>query len=129
IAKAKSMLTSAGYTGVGTALKNKAGQAVNLRCTFTTGNTLRQQTCQIIQSELQQLGIKVTPTPTADLGGSLEKGDFDLIIFAWVGTPFVVAGAQQIWELKGGADYGKNNDPAEEKLINKAATSTNPSQV
>jgi peptide/nickel transport system substrate-binding protein len=129
VAKAKQMLTSAGYTGVGTALKNKSGQAVNLRCTFTTGNTLRQQTCQIIQSELQQLGIKVTPTPTADLGGALEKGDFDLIIFAWVGTPFVVAGAQQIWELKGGADYGKNNDPAEEKLINKAAQQTDQTKV
>jgi peptide/nickel transport system substrate-binding protein len=52
-----------------------------------------------------------------------------MIVFAWVGTPFVVAGAQQIYELKGGADYGFNNDPAAEKLINQAAVSTDPTKV
>ena len=52
-----------------------------------------------------------------------------MIVFAWVGTPFVVAGAQQIYELKGGADYGTNNDPAAEKLINQAATSTDQTKV
>lgn len=129
VAKAKSMLTAAGYTGVGSGLKNSSGKAVNLRCSFTTGNVLRQQTCTLIQSELAQLGIKVTPTPIDDLGGALTKGDFDLIIFAWVGTPFVVAGAQQIWKLKGGADYGKNNDPAMEALIDQASVQTDPTKV
>jgi peptide/nickel transport system substrate-binding protein len=129
VTKAKSMLTAAGYKGVGSSLKSPSGQAVSLRCTYTTGNTLRQQTCQILQSEMQQLGIKIVITPTADLGGTLEKGNYDIIIFAWVGTPFVVAGAQQIWELKGGADFGKNNDPAMEKLINEAAMQTDPTKV
>jgi len=126
IDKAKQILQQAGYQGVGSALKTPSGQPVSIRCSFTEGNTLRQQTCQIIQTELQPLGITVKPTATADLGGDLEKGNFDLIIFAWVGTPFPIAGAQQIWELKGGADYGKNNDPQVEKLINQAATSTSP---
>jgi len=129
VSSAKSMLTAAGYTGVGSALKNPAGKAVNISCTYTTGNTLRQETCQIVQSELKALGIGVTIVPTADLGGVLEKGQYDLIDFAWVGTPFVVAGAQQIWELKGGADFGKHNDPAMEALINKAATPTDPTKT
>ncbi len=129
VAKAKQILTDAGYTGVGSALKNSAGKAIKIRCAFTAGNTLRQQTCQILQSELQQIGVKVTPTPTDDLGGTLDKGNYDLIIFAWVGTPFVVAGAQQIWKLKGGADYGKNNDPAMEKLIDQSATQTDPTKT
>jgi peptide/nickel transport system substrate-binding protein len=129
IAKAKSMLTSAGYTGVGSALKTKDGKAVSIKCSFTAGNVLRQQTCEIIQNELKQLGVTVTPNPTNDLGGDLEGGKFDLIIFAWVGAPFVVGGAQQIFELKGGADYGKNNDPAVEKDINDAAAETDPAKV
>ena len=130
VTKAKSVLTAAGYTGVGTALKDKTGKAVPaIRCTFTAGNVLRQQTCQLLQGEFKQLGVTLKLAPTDDLGGSLSKGDFDLIIFAWVGTPFVIAGAQQIWELKGGADYGSNNDPNVESLINSAAGETDAAKV
>jgi peptide/nickel transport system substrate-binding protein len=129
LAKAKKLLTDAGYTGVGSALKNKAGDAVSIRCSFTAGNTLRQQTCQLLQAQLGALGITVKPTPLDDLGGTLDSGDFDLIIFAWTGAPFVVAGAQQLFKLKGGGDYGKNNDPAVEALIDKSSTETDPANV
>jgi peptide/nickel transport system substrate-binding protein len=127
--KAKKMLTDAGYTGVGSALKNKAGKAVSIRCSFTAGNQLRQQSCQLLQSQLGALGVTVKPTPLDDLGGTLDSGDFDLIIFAWVGAPFVVAGAQQIFKLKGGGDYGKNNDPAMEAKLDAASTETDPAKV
>ena len=130
IAKAKSILTAAGYTGVGTALKDKTGKAVpSIRCVFTAGNVLRQQSCQLLQGEFKQLGVTLKLAPTDDLGGSLQNGNFDLIIFAWVGTPYVIAGAQQIWKLKGGADYGSNNDPAVESLIDQAASETDPAKV
>jgi peptide/nickel transport system substrate-binding protein len=129
LAKAKKLLTDAGYTGVGSALKNKAGNAVSIRCSFTAGNTLRQQSCQLLQAQLGALGITVKPTPLDDLGGTLDSGDFDLIIFAWVGAPFVVAGAQQIFKLKGGGDYGKNNDPAMETELDAASTETDPVKV
>jgi glutathione transport system substrate-binding protein len=128
LTKAKSILTSAGYTGVGSALKTPAGKDVTFRCTYSAGNANRQQICEIAQSTLKQLGINVTLKTTTDLS-ELGTGNFDLIVFAWVGTPFVVAGAQQIYELKGGADYGSNNDPAAEALINQAATQTDQSQV
>jgi peptide/nickel transport system substrate-binding protein len=128
LTKAKKLLTDAGYTGVGSSLKTKAGDAVTFRCTYSAGNVNRQQECTIAQNTLKKLGINVTLKTTADLS-ELGTGDFDMIVFAWVGTPFVVAGAQQIYELKGGADYGFNNDPAAEKLINQAAVSTDPTKV
>ena len=128
VAKAKTMLTSAGYTGVGTTLKNAAGQAVTFRCTYSAGNTNRQTECEEVQNTLKQLGINVTLKTTTDLS-ELGNGNFDMIVFAWVGTPFVVAGAQQIYELKGGADYGFNNDPAAEALINQAASQTDATKV
>jgi peptide/nickel transport system substrate-binding protein len=128
VAKAKTMLTSAGYTGVGTALKTPAGKAVTFRCTYSAGNANRQQICEIVQSTLKQLGINVTLKTTTDLS-ELGTGDFDLIVFAWVGTPFVVAQAQQVYELKGGGDYGSNNDPAAEAIMNDAAQQTDPAKV
>jgi peptide/nickel transport system substrate-binding protein len=128
INKAKDILTKAGYTGVGSSLKTKSGETVTFRCTYSAGNTNRQTECETVQNTLKQLGINVTLKTTTDLS-ELGTGNFDMIVFAWVGTPFVVAGAQQIWELKGGADYGFNNDPAAEKLINEAAVSTDQKTV
>ncbi len=128
VSAAKDMLTKAGYTGVGTALKTKDGKPVTLRCTYSEGNTNRQTECEVVQNTLQQLGIPVTLKTTSDLS-ELGNGNYDIIVFAWVGAPFVVAGAQQIYELKGGADYGANNDPAAEALINKAAQSTDQATV
>ena len=128
VAGAKKMLTDAGYTGVGTALKTKDGKPVTLRCTYSEGNTNRQTECTVVQNTLKQLGIPVTLKTTSDLS-ELGNGNYDMIVFAWVGGPFVVAGAQQIYELKGGADYGSNNDPQAEALMNKAAQSTDPTEV
>jgi peptide/nickel transport system substrate-binding protein len=124
VAKAKSMLTAAGYTGVGTALKTPAGTDVTLRISYTQGNTLRQQTCELIQNELAGLGIKVTVTPIASLGKTLAKGDFDIIIFAWVGTPFNFAGAQQLWGSTSDSNYGKWVNTESDKLLSDAASQT-----
>lgn len=128
LGKAKQILTDAGYKGVGSNLQTKSGKTVTFRCTFSAGNTNRQQICEIVQATLKKLGINVKLKTTPDLG-ELGTGNYDLIVFAWVGTPFVVPGAQQIYELKGGSDFGANNDPAAEKLINQAASSTDPKKV
>jgi peptide/nickel transport system substrate-binding protein len=125
---AKKMLTDAGYKGVGSSLMTPSGQHVAFRCTYSEGNTNRQTECQVAQTTLKKLGIDITLKTTPDLA-ELGTGDFDMIVFAWVGTPFVVAGAQQIYELKGGADYGFNNDPKAEQLINQAATQTDQTKV
>ena len=125
---AKKMLTDAGYKGVGSNLMTPSGQHVQFRCTYSEGNANRQTECQVVQTTLKELGIDVTLKTTSDLS-ELGTGDFDMIVFAWVGTPFIVASAQQIYELKGGADYGYNDDPAAEKLINEAAVTTDQTKV
>jgi glutathione transport system substrate-binding protein len=128
ISAAKKMLTSTGYSGVGSTLKTQAGKPVTFRCTYSAGNTNRQQICEIVQATLKKLGIKVTLKTTTDLA-ELGSGDYDMIVFAWVGAPYVVSSSQQIFELKGGGDYGSNNDPVAEALINKAATQTDLASV
>jgi len=124
------LLTSAGYTGVGSSLKTKDGKAVSLRCTYSAGNAFRKTECEIMQSTLKQLGIPVTLKTTQDLS-ELGNGNYDIIVFAWVGTPFPVAGAQQIYTKDGGAfvAYTYNNDPQSDALINKAVTETDPAKV
>jgi peptide/nickel transport system substrate-binding protein len=124
VTKAKQILTDAGYKGVGTALLTPAGQPVALRVSYTQGNTLRQQTCELIQNELAALGIKVTVVPIASLGKTLSSGDFDMIIYAWVGTPFNIAGAQQLWGSTSDSNYGHWVNSQSDSLLSEAASQT-----
>lgn len=128
--KAKQVLTQAGYTGVGSSLKTKDGKSVSLRCTYSEGNAYRQTECEIMQATLKQLGINVTLKTTADLS-ELGNGNYDIIVFAWVGTPFPVAGAQQLYTFNGGAHfaYTYNKDPQAEDLINQAIETTDQPKV
>jgi peptide/nickel transport system substrate-binding protein len=127
---AKKVLTDAGYTGVGSSLKTKDGRTVTFRCTYSAGNAYRQTSCQTAQNTLKSLGINVTLKTTQDLS-ELGTGNFDMIVFAWVGTPYVVSGAQQIYEYNGGAytAYTYNKNPQADSLINEAATSTDPQKI
>ncbi|GIH12009.1 ABC transporter family substrate-binding protein [Rugosimonospora africana] len=124
VAKAKSLLTGAGYTGVGTALKSPSGAPVQFRCSFTQGNVLRQQSCELFQTELQALGIKVTPTPITSLGDTLSSGDYDMIIFAWVQTPFIFSGAYQTWLSTSSSNYGHWTNSQSDALLKDAAQNT-----
>lgn len=128
VALAKQTLTAAGYTGVGSNLKTKSGQTVTFRCTYSAGNTLRQQTCVIIQAALKQLGLNITLKPVPDLS-ILDKGDFDMVIFAWVGTPFIAQGAQQLFTSTSSSNYTKNKDAAADAIINSVASTTDKSTI
>jgi peptide/nickel transport system substrate-binding protein len=121
---AKKILTDAGYSGVGTALKTPSGQDVTLRISYTQGNVLRQQTCELIQSQLAGLGIKVTVVPVASLGKTLSSGNYDMIIFAWSGGPYAFAGAQQLWISTSDSNYGHWTNAQSDQLINEAASQT-----
>jgi peptide/nickel transport system substrate-binding protein len=118
---AKAILTAAGYTGVGTDLKTPAGVDVAIRFSFTQGNTLRQQTGELVQSYLAPLGIDVTLTPISSLGGTLVSGDFDLIIFAWVGGPFPYGGAIQLWGSESESNFSGFNSAESDDLLTRAA--------
>ncbi|MGC9666818.1 ABC transporter family substrate-binding protein [Planosporangium sp. 12N6] len=126
VEKAKKLLTDAGYKGVGTALTTAAGEPVTLRISYTNGNALRKQSAELFQNEMSQLGIKVDITPTQALGKTLTAGDYDVIIFAWVGTPYPYSGAQQLWGSESDSNYGKWVSKESDDLLKKAAAETDP---
>lgn len=124
---AKKILTDAGYTGVGTALVAPNGQAVpTFRIRYTVGNAIRQSQCELFASYMKGLGVNITIEPTDSLGDTTSSGDYDIIVFAWVQSPFPFGGAQQLWLSTSGSNYGKYNNPQVDALINQAASSTDP---
>jgi len=102
---ARKILTDAGYTISGSTLRTRAGETVPaLRFSFTNGNALREATGEVVQNELAQLGIQVTLTPLKSLGATLSTSDFDMVIYAWVGSPFLLNVTNQ-WTSTGGSNY------------------------
>ncbi|MCW7941579.1 ABC transporter substrate-binding protein [Streptomyces hygroscopicus] len=123
LTKARKYLTDARFTGVGTALKSPDGKTVGpFNCRYTTGNQIRQSECQILQSDLANLGIKVTikPIGAADLGTVLTGHQYDIIVFAWVASPFPSANAQQNWVTGGGGNYGGYSNKQVDQLVAQA---------
>lgn len=127
LTKAKKYLTDAEFTGVGSTLKAPDGTAVGpFNCRYTTGNAIRQSECQILQSALASLGIKVTikPIGAADLGTVLTGHQYDIIVFAWVASPFPSSGAQQNWVTGGGGNFGGYSNKQVDALVSQAVGET-----
>jgi peptide/nickel transport system substrate-binding protein len=126
---AKQILTQAGYTNVaeGQQLTAPNGQAVPpLRIRYTTGNAIRQNTSELFAAHMRPLGMSVEVVPTDDLGATLEDGDFDIMLFAWVFSPAPFSNAQQTWSSTSASNYGHYNNPEVDRLLAEAAGSTDP---
>ena len=124
---ARQILTDAGYTGAeeGQQLTTPDGQVVPpLRIRTTAGNAIRQAQNELFASYVRPLGITLDIVPTDDLGGTLSSGDYDIMTFAWVASPFPFAGAQQNWTTGSGSNFGQYSNPEVDRLINAAAAST-----
>jgi peptide/nickel transport system substrate-binding protein len=118
---AKKILTDAGYKIEGGKLIGKDGAPVPpFRFKYTTGNTLRQQSGELLQAQLKQIGVDITIEPITSLGGTLNSGDFDIIIYAWVGSQFIGDNVA-LWRTDGGSNFGKYSNPDVDKLLDSAA--------
>ena len=123
--RARQILTDAGYRIQGNQLIAPNGQPVPpMRIRYTVGNQIRQDQSELFAQFVRPLGITVNVQPTDDLGATLTQGDYDIMVFAWVGSPFVFSGAQQLWTTGSESNYGQYSNPEVDRLINEAASTT-----
>lgn len=127
--EAKKLLTDAGYKGVGTKLTTAAGKVVGpFRLRHTVGNTIRETEMRLLKDTLSQLGIESKIETTDSLGGTLGAGDYDIIVFAWVGTPFPYSSNKDLYSTNGGGNYGKYSNPAVDAALKAAAETLDPKE-
>jgi peptide/nickel transport system substrate-binding protein len=121
IEKAKRILTDAGYRIEGGQLFTPDGQPVPpMRIRYTVGNPIRQTECELFAQQVKPLGLTVNVVSTDDLGATTDLGDYDIIVFAWVASPFPFAGAVQNWTTGQASNYGNYSNPEVDRLINEA---------
>jgi peptide/nickel transport system substrate-binding protein len=129
-AAATKLLTGAGYKISGGKLIEPSGTAFpTLTGRYTVGNQIRQDELAQFARDLKKIGITLNVVSTDDLGATLTHAagkDYDVVVFAWQGTPAVYQGAQQTWLSTSGSNYGGYKNPAVDALLNKAVAETNP---
>ncbi|MEI6700908.1 MAG: ABC transporter family substrate-binding protein [Actinomycetota bacterium] len=106
IAKAKALLTAAGYKFNNSDNFFHKGTTSGPRLSFNfwnNGTSARTTEAQIIQGQLRQVGISMS-IHVASNGTILGSGNFDMVIFAWVGSP-LLSGNKDIYACDGGSNY------------------------
>lgn len=122
LARAKQILTAAGYRVDRGQLKTAIGMTVPpLRMRYTVRNQVRQVECEMFAQMVKPLGITVEVVPADDLGAATSAGDFDIVVFSWVATPFPYSGAVQLWTT--GNNFGRYSNPDVDRLIDAAENS------
>jgi peptide/nickel transport system substrate-binding protein len=140
VAAATKFLTDAGYKIVGGKLMDKTGKAFPaLSMRYTQGNAIRQSECEQFAAGAKKLGITVNVSPTDSLGDTLTQKDanhkYDVIVFAWVATPFgssnaalyqsdTAQGSAGSW----GGNYGHYKSDAVDKSLADSLVTTDPAK-
>ncbi len=123
--KATAALEKAGFTKGADGVYAKDGKRLSFRLRVKSPNPLREQMEQLIQDDLKGVGIEIKIANFGDpdtIGSIGSAGDFDLFIFAWVGTPFEVSGAQQVFDTASDSNFGKYSNPEVDAAIKKAGS-------
>ena len=126
IAKAQSLLEGDGYKKGADGIYAKNGQRLSFEIMTTQGNPLRANTIDVITQQLKPVGIEIKKFLNPDIFAgkekprSLEGGQFQIALFAWVSSPFI-SGNQSIYQSPQGDNIGQNytrgGDPRVDKLF------------
>ncbi|MGH3325119.1 MAG: ABC transporter family substrate-binding protein [Streptomyces sp.] len=109
-AKAMAAMEKAGFTKGSDGIYAKGADKASFRLRVKSPNPLREQLEELIKDDMKKVGIDVRIENFGDpdtIGGVGSKGDFDLLIFAWIGTPFQVSGTQQTFASDSDSNFGK----------------------
>lgn len=125
VARAKKLLDDDGWkTGSG-ATRTKGGKPLTMAVTIPAGVTTSAQIAQVVQSQLADVGIKLTintvPVDTF-FSDYITPGKYDLTMFSWGGTGYHAAGVSIYTSAAQGQNYGRVSDSAIDKLLNSAIT-------
>ncbi|HWL33797.1 MAG TPA: peptide ABC transporter substrate-binding protein [Gaiellaceae bacterium] len=98
---------------------------LSFRFYTTTGNQLRALTFEIIQRQLKSVGIELLPrfeTAGVMFGTTLPSRNWDLMLFAWVGSPASSITVKDILGCGGDQNDGAYCNQALSKVLTKVST-------
>ena len=97
--QAKASLEKAGWKASG-ATRAKDSKPLTLRLVLPSTSTIGKQIAELIRGMVKEVGITVDleTVPSEDFFEQyVSPGNFDLVLFSWVGTPFPISSAKSIY--------------------------------
>ncbi|MGH8999726.1 MAG: ABC transporter family substrate-binding protein [Acidimicrobiia bacterium] len=96
---AKALLDEAGWVEEG-GVRKKDGKTLSIRIVIPSQVPVSEQEATIVRAMLEVVGVKleIDTVPTAGFFDQyIKKGDFDITLFSWIGTPFPVSSTRSIY--------------------------------
>ena len=86
------------------------GSRASFKFKWKSGNQLRQLSFEAFQAQLKDVGIQLVSddTPNA-LSEDLPAGNYDIILFAWIGSPDI-SGNDAIYGCRSGSTHAQDNN-------------------
>jgi peptide/nickel transport system substrate-binding protein len=138
VAKAQSLLEGAGFAKGADGIYAKGGKRLSFELMTTQANPLRNNTIDVITQQLKPAGIEIKKFLNPDIFAgkekprSLEGGQFQIALFAWVSAPYV-SGNQSIYETPQGDNIGQNysraGNPKVDALFPQINAATDQAQI
>jgi peptide/nickel transport system substrate-binding protein len=131
IAAASRLLQQAGWVKGADGVWAKGGRELRLRFSTIAQDPLRVQLGLLLQDQLRKAGIALE-IHNARFGELFEDrlphGNFDLVAFAWIGTPYAISANRDIYTTNGNANYGGFTDPTVDVLFERATGELDPAK-
>lgn len=89
------------------------GEPLTVRFTQITGVPVSENEAQLFQSQLSEVGfnVEIVDVSQEDWGNALVGGEFEVIAFTWIGTPFPFRGPSQLFGNGGDSNFGFSTIP------------------
>jgi peptide/nickel transport system substrate-binding protein len=122
---AMALLEDNGWVVGDDGVREKDGQRLHVRFSQIVGVPVSENEAQLVQSQLAEVGIEVEVVDMSlqEWGNILVAGDFEMIAFSWVGTPFPFRGLEQLFGNGSDSNFGFSNIPELDPLFDRLTTS------
>ena len=138
--KAKRLLDEAGWKLEGN-VRRKNGKPLEITLVIPTAVATSKQEAELIQNMVSQAGVtlKIDAVPLQDFFDKyITPGQFDLVLFSWIGTPFPVSSSKSIYakptrNAKGELDikqnYARVGSDEIDRLLDEASQELDPTKA
>ena len=120
---AAKLLDGAGWAKGSDGIRAKGGTRLSVKLIYPSGNDNRRDTVLLATAMAKEAGIELVPTliPTADYFGKyVLVSNFEMAIFAWVGTNFPIASSPNLYKNGGAQNFGRISSAEIDTLFAKA---------
>lgn len=139
LAKAQSLIEGLGYKKGSDGIYAKGSQRLSFEMMTTQANPLRENTIDVIIQQLKPAGIEIKKFLNPDIFAgkekprSLEGGQFQIALFAWVSAPYV-SGNQSIYATpkdkeNPGQNYSRAGNAQVDALFPQINAATDQAQI